>query len=167
MKTKQTCRYVWCCSDTSCAFVEVLLMVCANNTDSVMHLFEITRQDKQWHWSGWTVKGKEFLITYSRLSKRTVNNMPVQHRPAVTEFPLTKHCINVIYKQLWQTIKKRNQSISAMMSLRMNLMKKTTYTALQQLTQNSSLNWRKCNYYYKQSANFKYATTIQFVVTCK
>ena len=33
--------------------------------------------------------------------------MPVQHRPAVTEFPLTKHCINVIYKQLWQTIKKK------------------------------------------------------------
>ena len=35
--------------------------------------------------------------------------------------------------------KQRNQSINAIMRLRMNPMKKTIYTALQQLTQNSSL----------------------------
>ena len=107
-------------------------------------------------------KAKIFLIIYSRLLKLTVNGMPVHHKPAVTELPLTKHYINVIYnaKKMKKTTpivettltnnkKTRNQSISAMMSLRMNLMKKKAYTALQQMTRNSFLNLRKCISYDK------------------
>ena len=159
-----------CSNPASCAFVDLLLIVCGDFTDSFVHLFATTRQNEQWRWE-WM--DTEFLIIYKRLSKRIVKSMQVRRKPALKRLHSTKHCNNVILcnarkvkatkivaTTLTNNQNKINQPTSAMISLRMNPTKKTDYKAVQQLARSSSLNLRKHNCDYEYTVNFKLVVTM-------